>query len=499
MDAHSGPQKEFVRLVVLLSLALSCFWSPNARAGLDILWPSQPPEWGLLLNPGAQRKPEEYRALAQRIQDESPVALAVGLASFTGHWPEPFQMTSALKSFKSQVSQRAVEPLSDERFLVAGHSMGGIMVQELPAHQKVGGVILLGAYPSNDMLRLGQGLRKAAIPTLVVAGEWDGLTRITRVLDTVLECDGLSPENPNYKRCLKQRVVILPGINHSDFANGILQSGDLQSELDVASAHGEIALAIAGYWSEVLQSPSSSLGFSTDLRQWKDWVADTKAWARSWAETMKMDERACLEAQRRLLPQDDSVRWELSVRTVESLPGFTLARPTIEKLAEGHFRVTAIQSQDRPFNPLDLSIQPRAFTRLSCKLKSAESLQRAAALQPRSVPLTQITCGALNQEINNDVVSLLSPELRFRLERRGVELSFGDDLPVEEGWRWVTSKPERKIDLDKRRAVVRLPRLQTTSNAPLHLDGMHYCQFVPPTQLAEWVFFDAFKPFAAAK
>jgi hypothetical protein len=451
-----------------------------------------------LLSPGAQRKPEEYRALAQRIQELSPVPLAVGLASFTAQWPEPFQMASALKSFKSQVTQRAAGPLPDERFLVAGHSMAGIIIQELPAHEKIGGVILLGAYPSNDVLRLGQGLRQAGIPTLIVAGEWDGLTRITRVLDTVLECEGLSPGHPNEKRCAKQRVVILPGVNHSDFANGVLQSGDLGGEVDLAAAHTEIALAIAGYWAEVLLHVPESSASNIHQRQWKYWVADTKAWARAWSETIAMDERACHEAQRKLLPRGSPVRWDVTVRTIESVPGFIIAKPSIEKISENHFRVTAIQSQDRPFNPLDLSLQSRAFTRLSCKLKSEEAL-RAAAQQDDQLNLIAPSCGALNKEFYDDVVARLSPEFQLRLQRRGLELLFGEDLPVEGGLRWVTRKPERRVDLNERRAVVRLPRLQIPANASLQLEGLHLCQFVPPTQLAEWIFFDAFKLLTQAK
>ncbi|MBM3382173.1 MAG: hypothetical protein FJY29_07015 [Betaproteobacteria bacterium] len=498
MDSRPSLWSACARLVVLFLLLRGFLCSTDARAGVDILWPAQAPEWGLLLGPGAQRKPEEYRILAQRIQDESPVPLAVGIASFTANWPEPFQMVSALKSFKSQVSERAAEPLAGQRFLVAGHSMAGIIIQELPAHQSIGGVILLGAYPSNDVLRLGQGLRKAGIPTLVVAGEWDGLTRITRVLDTVLECEGLSPGDPNEKRCAKQRVVILPGVNHSDFANGVLQAGDLEGEVDLETAHTEIAKAIAGYWSDVLLDVPGNFNAMHGSHPWKNWVADTQVWAHAWSEAIAMDERACLEAQRKLLPRSTSVRWDVMVRTIESVPGFMLAKPSIEKVSDDHFRVTAIQSQDRPFNPLDLSLQSRAFTRLSCKLKSEEALRAAAQqdVQPRS---TISTCGTLNQEIYNDVVSRISLELKHRLHRRGLELIFGEDLPLGDGLRWATRKPERRVELTERRVVVRLPRLQTPANAALQLDGLHYCQFVPPTQLAEWVFFDAFKLLAPAQ
>jgi hypothetical protein len=495
MVSRPDLQGVFARLAVVVSIFCSFLLSTHARAEVEVLWPAQAPEWGLLLSPGAQRKPEEYRALAQRIQNESPVPLAVGLASFMAHWPEPFQMASALKSFKSQVAQRAAGPLADDRFLVAGHSMAGIIIQELPAHEKLGGVILLGAYPSNDILRLGQGLRQAGIPTLVIAGEWDGLTRITRVLDTVLECEELSPGHPNEKRCGKQRVVILPGVNHSDFANGELQAGDIQGEVDLATAHSEIARAIAGYWTDVLLHIPDSNAMVPDQRQWRNWVADTKAWARAWSESIAADERSCLEAQSRLLPQNSSVRWDVTLRTVESVPGFAMAQPSVEKLGENHFRVTAIQSQDRPFNPLDLSLQSRAFTRLSCKLNSEQSLRAAARLHEEPAPAAR-SCGSLNQEIYNDVLERLSPELKFRLERRGLELTFGEDSLVEGGLRWITRKPERSVDLDVRRAVVRLPRFQAPPNAGPQLTGLQFCQFVPPTQLAEWVFFDAFKLFA---
>lgn len=487
--------KKLTFLLVGISLLL---FSP-ARADVEILWPIAAPQWGLLLNPGAMRSAEEYRSLAQRIQDESPVSLAVGIASFKGKWPEPFQMTSQLKSFKASVAARAGQALADERFLVAGHSMAGIMVQELPSHQKFGGVILMGAYPSKDVLRLGQGLRKAAIPTLILAGEWDGLTRITRVLDTVLECEGLAADHPDVKRCERQRVVVLPGVNHSDFANGELQAGDMEAELDLASAHTLIARAVAGYWTDVLVSPRSS--FVSDIErdvQWRNLVGDTRQWALAWKDMDKKDAAACRDAQLKLLPPDADIRWEVEVKMVESVPGFAIARPSVEKISERHFLVTAVQTQDRPVNPLDLSLQSRAFSRLSCKLKSEESLLLAAGRVPHSSS-REDKCGTLNREIYAEVQQRVMPELRMRLERRGVALSFGEDEIFNSGPQWISSKPKRQIDLQKRQAVVSVPRLITHPNAPWHLDGMHYCQFVPPTQLAEWIFFDGFKILAPSR
>lgn len=497
MHSAQTPQSFVDRALILILGLMACLLVSPASADVDVLWPEQPPQWGLLLNPGAQRKPEEYKILARRIQEQAPIPLAVGIASFMGNWPEPFQMKSALKSFRESVSLRAANPLPDNRFLVAGHSMAGIVLQELLSHEKVGGVILMGAYPSNDVLRLGDGLRKAGIPALVLAGEWDGLTRITRVLDTILECEGLKPEDPKFKRCTQQRVVVLPGVNHSDFANGDMQAGDLNGELDLATAHAEIARAVAGYWNDVLLA-GMSFDLQSDWRQpqWKDLVSDTRNWALAWSKIDQMDSNACLEAQKKLLPEADGVIWEVKVRNVEAAPAFALAKPTLEKLAEGHFRVTAIQSQDRPINPLDLSLQSRAFTRLSCKLKSEETLRQFSE-QPRNPDIAPQSCRSLNEAIYQDVQNLLPKELMTRLARRGLELTFSDDIRVGSGMKWISSKPERRIDLQQRRAVVSLPRLETSTSAPLQLDGMHYCQFVPPTQLGEWVFFDAFKLLAA--
>jgi hypothetical protein len=477
-----------------VALVLSTAFVPEGRAGVEVLWPSGAPEWGLLLSPGAQRHPDEYMQLARRIQEESPVALAVGVAHFAANWPEPFQMTSALRQFKSAVRSKASISLSDERFLIAGHSMAGIILQELPAHEKLGGAVLMGAYPAHDFLQLGSGLRRAEIPTLVLAGEWDGLTRITRVLDTVLECEGVAEGHPDFKRCSLQRVVVLPGVNHSDFANGAWQAGDLDSELDLTTAHTEIARAVGGFWSEVLlRTPNSDFHVQYQP-QWRNLVADTRSWARAWDKVTQLDEQACLMAQKKLLPlQSSSVTWEVVVKMVESVPGFVFAKPTIESLGADRFRVQAIQTQDRPFNPLDLSIKSRAFTRLSCKLKSAEALRQKLKTSADRGAADLNSCGSINEEVYQEVRSLLPAELTTRLERRGLSLRFGHDVHMTSGPRWIAAKPVRSIDTATREAVVSLPRLQTETSAPLQLDGMHYCQFVPPSQLAEWVFFDSFK------
>ncbi|MEY2987350.1 MAG: hypothetical protein RJB13_871 [Pseudomonadota bacterium] len=481
-------------VLVCVAFVVCAAFASVGRADVEVIWPESSPEWGLLLNPGAQRQPDEYRQLARRIQEESPVALAVGIASYVGNWPEPFQMTAALRHFKAVVRAKSDESIADERFLIGGHSMAGIILQELPAHEKLGGVLLMGAYPAHDILRLGSGLRRAEIPTLVLAGEWDGLTRITRVLDTVLECEGVVAGSPDAKRCSMQRVVVLPGVNHSDFANGAWQAGDLESELDLATAHTEIARAVGGFWSEVLLMTPHSDFHAQYQPQWRSLVADTRTWAKAWDKVTQLDETACLMAQKKLLPQQpSSVSWEVVVRMVESVPGFVFAKPTIEQLGVDRFRVQAVQTQDRPFNPLDLSIKSRAFTRLSCKLKSAEALrQRAKALAAHDTHELN-SCGSINEEVYQEVRRLLPAELTTRLERRGLALRFGHDVQMTSGPRWIAAKPVRSIDTTSREAVVTLPRLQTETSAPLQLDGMHYCQFVPPTQLAEWVFFDSFK------
>ncbi len=480
--------------VACVFFALNFVLTPVGRADVEILWPDGVPEWGLLLSPGAQRKPEEYLQLARRIQEESPVALAVGISGFAANWPEPFQMTAALRQFKAAVRGKASGVLADERFLIAGHSMAGIMLQELPAHERVGGVVLMGAYPAHDILQLGAGLRRAEIPTLVLAGEWDGLTRITRVLDTVLECDRVAQDSPDFKRCSQQRVVVLPGVNHSDFANGAWQEGDLESELDLATAHTEIARAVGGFWSEVLLMTPNSDFHAQYQPQWRNLVADTRTWARAWDKVTQLDKQACFMAQTKLLPQQPIVvSWEVVVKMVESVPGFVFAKPSIENLGADRFRVQAIQTQDRPFNPLDLSIKSRAFTRLSCKLKSAEALLQKLKPPTEDGSHELNSCGSINEEVYKEVRSLLPVELTTRLERRGLSLRFGHDVNMTSGPRWIAAKPVRSIDKATREAVVLLPRLQTETSAPLQLDGMHYCQFVPPSQLAEWVFFDSFK------
>jgi hypothetical protein len=292
---------------------------------------------------------------------------------------------------------------------------------------------------------------------------------------------------------------VLPGVNHSDFANGVLQDGDMEAELDAASAHTLIARAVAGYWADVLVAPRATLTMDAERDvQWRNLLDETRQWALAWKDMDKKDVDACREAQTKLLPSDGEFIWDVDVKTVESVPAFAMARPTVEKISDRHFRVTAVQTQDRPVNPLDLSLQSRAFSRLSCKLKSEESLLAAAGRSSRS-PVKPDTCGSLNAQMYLDVQNRVTPELRLRLERRGVGLNFGDDEVFNSGPQWIASKPKRQIDVPSRQAVVSVPRLITPPSAPLHLDGMHYCQFVPPTQLAEWVFFDGFKILAPAR
>lgn len=121
---------------------------------------------------------------------------------------------------------RAADPTTQD-WVVAGHSLGGAVGSD-QAVQGAAGLILLGAYPIND-------ISSADIPVLSISGTNDGLTTPADVKASRKTL----PDGTEF--------VIIPGAIHSYFGDYGEQPGDGQAAISRAEAQEQITQAMIGF------------------------------------------------------------------------------------------------------------------------------------------------------------------------------------------------------------------------------------------------------------
>jgi hypothetical protein len=158
------------------------------------------PDTGIVFYPGGLVKEEAYLPLAREIAAEAQVFLVIV--------PMPFDLAVLAPQRGKKVPEAFPQV---KTWLVAGHSLGGVMAASLiDKHQDLfSGLIFFAAYPakSND-------LSKTNIPVLSLLGEFDGLA----TTDKFEKARPLLPPTTTY--------VTIAGGNHASFGNYGEQKGD---------------------------------------------------------------------------------------------------------------------------------------------------------------------------------------------------------------------------------------------------------------------------------
>eukprot|EP00013_Stygamoeba_regulata_P019698 CAMPEP_0177657640 /NCGR_PEP_ID=MMETSP0447-20121125/16314_1 /TAXON_ID=0 /ORGANISM="Stygamoeba regulata, Strain BSH-02190019" /LENGTH=567 /DNA_ID=CAMNT_0019162051 /DNA_START=139 /DNA_END=1842 /DNA_ORIENTATION=+ len=235
-------------LLALLALAAVQLVVPAARASSDVLLPALPGkpldvDVSLVLFQGAQVPADRYLPFIRVLQAACDFRLWVAVPAFVGSVPAPPELDSAVRRVEGAL-QAAGMPTAAHRFFM-GHSLGGAMLQDwLAGHPEgVAGQVLAGA------MLLRKHNTTYPVPTLAMAGELDGLMRVTRTAEGFWRFVMGAPDAAVAARDFP--VVILPGANHMQWASGapppLVRARDLRAEVDDDAAHAQMAGLVAAF------------------------------------------------------------------------------------------------------------------------------------------------------------------------------------------------------------------------------------------------------------
>ena len=110
-----------------------------------------------------------------------------------------------------------MENLSNKDIFLAGHSLGGIMARESAKKMDLAGLMLFASYLPKSDIAGKDFVSSFPIPVLTLGGELDGLTGINYIAREFMEA---SKAKLKLSNIYKKPVILLEGVNHSQFADG---------------------------------------------------------------------------------------------------------------------------------------------------------------------------------------------------------------------------------------------------------------------------------------
>jgi dienelactone hydrolase len=490
---------------------------------------------GVLIFQGAQISPEGYEELGRRIQSASPLSLWVSVPSAIADVENP-----GLISFDFE---RAIQNLydygfpQDGKFFVVAHSLGGIAAQEyISGHSdNVIGLALCGA----SLQRKYRNDNKFPVPTLVVAGELDGLFRVTRVVEEYynrIEKSGIEFQ----AAALTFPVTIIKGMSHIQFATSdpptLVRYRDLSPEITGESAREQAAAIMSHFLSYlVTENEADSSAILNAVQQTKDFSkpiieAFELEGARGFNRPHQKGgfEENCPRglcegegspwsptAQRYIADEDALKKLGYSLNVTDSYVQLSALPPF------GDFHLPTITANPQDPSVLDLPIYSQCFwdklegfdtgfisvsaLEIGVKMISQQCIRiRGAGVPKEDAPFSLDDpdfCAEVNQKAYEWAFTHASGHTKSRFEKTGQRLTFGPDQKKSGGPFWINahlSFEDKTLDNGDVVKEVSAPMIKTAEDF-IKIPGLpdpscyHYCKLLSPARAMEWIYVDGLR------
>lgn len=488
--ANTGGQKK--RLFCALSLSNLYVFAAFAENKPLILPPLEKniAEKLVIILPGVNRNSDEYLSFAAELQRVNEGKLWIAIPKYSTTFPNPLEIDGVLKSAIESVKIAGFENANEENSFVVAHSLAGIFAQSTLANRKFSGLILMGSYLPQSM-PFANSLATYNTPVLTLAGAKDGQTRVTRIAQEVLNLKKIRElENSTGEKTstFKKPVVILPGINHAQMANGIATAEDLNPDLSYDEATRNLAQTASAF---ITANSTGQLETNKVVAKafLENKILESQNIVQPYINALQRDNEICAEAQTWLLQNRSDVSELTQVKSsIEgNLFSFALSKPFIQTQSNAA-TVTTKSLIENTQNPFDVSTTPAARAQISCKMKSANAI--AASLNLPTNLSDNISCAALNRLTYQTALDTVDLADRSRFLNRGIQLVFEADVKIGSGIQWLPAPLQwNSLGKETRRTALKSPLLYTEpGNGPF--DGMQYCKLLAPSRAIEWIMVD---------
>ena len=475
----------------------------------------------LLFVPGGKVPPEDYVSFVKSSQEKSASDMNLYVAIVRCG---QLNLCNPLGSLNSEIDN-AIEQagvangnnaFTSENIFIAGHSLGGVgarhYVDEFNGKSKYGtkpfaGLMLFGTQFNGDnekftgTLGYPENLKAFPIPLLILAGELDMLP-ISHIALVYKQYVNLTMEEK-----IAKPVVVIPGMDHSQFCSPFNVSGDLQPEISNEEALEQSSQVVSSF---MLAQQSFAVAMTNRHQNYLLQIVanTTQAMTAPFliATDMEISE-ICIQAQKftiNYLPSD-------ILKKVVNID--VLVRNTSASLEHGHTKITkdsdgnlnllivsyAYYGFNKSFNPVErFAPSYTSADDISCKLVSGDAIAKAAgtpkgtSLWPSKSP--NITCEMMNQATIKTGIQLLTkywPASYNRWTKQGRQFQTEKDSSTFAGPQWVFAS-SLKFDAGSSQTDQSIPVKVTSSYlysniASKIFPGNYYCKLLSPAKVIEWV------------
>lgn len=286
--------------VMIMALGLKIQAAPLEN-GYYIVQPKQEDtdlnEKVLILIPGGSKHAEEYSNLASLLSSDPRQKLWVVVLSSPSMQPSNFALPVRVNRALAEIESLRGDKLLTEQVYIAGHSMGTIFAQLYKLHKKFAGLITLGSQLPN-LPFIGTGTKSFESRLLVIAGEMDGYipvsTSIKFYREWLSKIQKLDAPT-DLEKLYDHAVIIIKGVNHSQFASTKQMKRDFPSSISYGLAQKQIADTITSFLT--LAENKGSLDYMVEMSH-KTWNL-----VNPYLITLEKEQTICSNLQARLFDE----------------------------------------------------------------------------------------------------------------------------------------------------------------------------------------------------
>lgn len=464
----------------------------------------------LIFIPGGKVPNEHYVSTARSIQAAASAHLRLWVAipavflrlcvisCSTTFLCSPLHM--AVESALSKAKDLGWSRGSDERDLfLAGHSLGGVCANTLfkayrtESSLPYAGLVVMGSYVDEAG---GYDLAHYPKPVLILNAELDGgAARPGKTSTWWREHLEIAREQGADFALERKPVVILQGLNHSDFCPGFDVPGDLPADVSQADATAAIGRAVAAFLQVQVGSAAVRDGGVGVLRKLISWTQEFMEPYLALQELERsLDGRSpfCEQAQHIVagLSAPEDARLTVSDSYASSSSDLERCRPNWSSSGAG--RALSVRTCGHADYYADVA-NTRSITaasELACKMLSSALISQqlnASAARPAA------DCREANMYAAKLAEEHAPNGTLARFRGRGRGWCFAGDVPTAGGseLRWVF-KDSLTLMENATCMTVSSPVLKTDTTSHTN-PGSHYCKLLSPARALDWMMTDSLK------
>merc|ERR1712070_106441 len=511
---------------------------------------------------------ESYRTVAEQTQKEAAklgIAVWVGIPEATSSVPSPFSVPNGINRTYNALVESGMP--ADVKVYGAAHSVGTVFLQMYihdhmntsydgavspspndykvfnmhAAKIKFEGVIVMGGF----ILRQYNATWK--LPVMHIAGEVDGMCRITRVAQNVElhfnKRGGM--KSPTAVRDFPH--VVVQGGSHMQFSSGeptlLIKERDLKPFVSEETAHQQIGSfianflssktkglpsalltkfvkdAYANYWSPLLMSleeeghsgikPPCNCNNPKKDPYFNDpyfggWVnlypclpgtyTPGECWPESpWASKMHSE----MVGLPHVKTESTTAFHPVSQTHPSSNLPYVFNNCTSPSAA-CTLRITGVAQNNYAIDPLDTGFLLQSAREIRSKQLSRQRLQIAAGVPAHNVWFNETdetglnACASLNAKALDWAKKHAGKVALERYNSIGQEMVMGNDIKTLGGPSWI----DNELEFTKKgnQMIVSSPSLSEPYPFLIHqIEGVHYCKLLSPARALEWILLDSLR------